>query len=293
MVNQQLIDYIKHEQQQGKSREDIVSALHSQGWQQADIDQGFASAASGAPATPMPMGQALPKAKQIFSDSWRIYKSHFKTLIILSAIPTISFAIVGLMFAGGAVAGTALKLNIQALGILGLLVALVAIIFLIYLSIWSAVALLFAVKDPAESLSWIEAYKRSKPKVNEFFSTNLLSGLATIGGFLLLIIPGIIFALWFSQSSYVVVEENLQNSAALKRSKYYITGRLGEVFGKFFFIGIITLAVYIAVGLIISPFGSKEGNPASFVTNIISILWTPLTVVYGYQLYKHLKATRP
>lgn len=43
MVNQQLLDYIKQQLQQGVSRDNITNNLISQGWQQSDVNEGFSS----------------------------------------------------------------------------------------------------------------------------------------------------------------------------------------------------------------------------------------------------------
>lgn len=44
MINQQLLDYIKQQLQQGVSREVISSNLISQGWQQQDVNEAFSQA---------------------------------------------------------------------------------------------------------------------------------------------------------------------------------------------------------------------------------------------------------
>lgn len=41
MTNQQLLDYIKQQLQQGVSREIITNNLISQGWQQPDVNEAF------------------------------------------------------------------------------------------------------------------------------------------------------------------------------------------------------------------------------------------------------------
>ncbi len=48
MVNQQLLDYIKQQLQQGVSRDVITNNLISRGWRQSDIDEGFSSVDSAA-----------------------------------------------------------------------------------------------------------------------------------------------------------------------------------------------------------------------------------------------------
>jgi len=55
MINQQLIDYIKQQMQQGVSLDNIKNTLRSNGWGDADIDQAFnnlATPLSGAPSVP-------------------------------------------------------------------------------------------------------------------------------------------------------------------------------------------------------------------------------------------------
>jgi len=48
--------------------------------------------------------------------------------------------------------------------------------------------------------------------------------LATVGGFLLLIIPGIIFFIWFGFAPYVCIIEGIGSTSALKRSKQLVKG---------------------------------------------------------------------
>lgn len=296
MINQQTIDYVDQQTKLGKNEEEIKTALLGVGWKAEDIAAAFASLKSG---VPVPVNSELPKARQILSESWIIYKNRFKTLIAIILIPTACYLV--LLFLAAIISVTAAAVLKQSspnviiwvvAGILGL----IALIFLIYVYIWSAVAQLYAIKDQAESIGWKEAFKRSRPKITPFFSTNLLSGLAVLGGLILFIIPGIIFGLWFCQAPYVVVEEGLTNTAALKRSKYYVKGRIGQIFGKLFYVGIITLGLYIGLAIILSLFGALIGikyGYLSWISNIFSLIWTPLITVYGYQVYKYSKATRP
>ncbi len=297
MVTQQLLDYIKQQTQTGKNKEEITTALLAKGWRAQDVEQAFAGMTSGAP---LPVAAELPKSKQILKESWAIYKNRFKTLITIILIPAtcyLLFILLGALIA--AITGGLLKQSpgsIQVLAIVGIILAAIAVIFFIYLYVWATVAQLYAIKDQTEGIGWKESFKRSRPKINPFFFTGLLNGLAVLGGMILFIIPGIIFALWFSQSPYIVIEEGLNNTAALKRSKYYVKGRISQIFGKLFYVGIITFGIYIGLMIILAIFGSLTGikyNNLSWIGNIFSLVWTPLVTVYGYQVYKYCKATRP
>ena len=58
--------------------------------------------------------------------------------------------------------------------------------------------------------------------------SSILAGLAVLGGFVLLIIPGIIFSTWFAFVIYAVALDGEKNTAALRASKRLVTGRWWE-----------------------------------------------------------------
>jgi hypothetical protein len=287
MVTQQLLDYISKQTQAGKSKEEIKAALLAAGWQANDVEQAFLNP-TGVPA---PTSDALPKSRQILKESWAIYKNRFNTLITITLIPTAIYLLLILIIGGNQSSG---QTRLSGLGTIGIILGIIAAILIIYLYIWGSVSTLYAIKD--QSLNWKNSYLQSQHKIGAYFLTALLFGLAVAGGFILLIVPGIIFGLWFSQSPYVVVEEGLTNSAALKRSKYYVKGRIGQIFGKLFYVGIVTLGLFILLSMILAIIASIIGikyTDISWINSIFSLIWTPLVTVYGYQVYKYCKSTRP
>jgi hypothetical protein len=130
----------------------------------------------------------------------------------------------------------------------------------------------------------------SKNKIGGLFLVGLLTGLAIMGGFILLIIPGIIFLVWFALSSYVYVYEGIGGTEALKRSKYYVSGRWGAVFWRFFFLFIISVVISIVIGIITGPFNSGDNKAVGqSIQNLVSFVWSPLAAAYGVALYNSLK----
>jgi uncharacterized membrane protein len=79
-----------------------------------------------------------------------------------------------------------------------------------------------------------------KPIVN-YFLASLLEGLIVVGGFILLIIPGIFFALRLQYTGYLVVDKNMGPVEAVKTS-WKITR--GNAWNLFFF-GILLFLVNI------------------------------------------------
>lgn len=97
-----------------------------------------------------------------------------------------------------------------------------------------------------KSTSAGESLKAGLSRLLPLVWTSILMGLAIMGGFILLIIPGILFAFWFSLATHVVVVEKISGGAALTRSKNLVSGNLGTLF----VLGIILFAIAFGVGMV-------------------------------------------
>ena len=75
-----------------------------------------------------------------------------------------------------------------------------------------------------------ESFRRSIRRFIPIVLTSILQYLAVGLGFFLLIIPGIIFGLWFTLSEVVVVLEGSSGVEALKRSKALMKGNIANLF---------------------------------------------------------------
>ncbi|MDC7221765.1 MAG: hypothetical protein PQJ59_17670 [Spirochaetales bacterium] len=90
--------------------------------------------------------------------------------------------------------------------------------------------------------------------LSNFFPLFLLSLLLTLGflgGYLLLVVPGIILLLAWSLYQPVFVEEGLRGKAALKRSRQLTKGFKGEIFGVAFMLVMLLYIVMLVLGGII------------------------------------------
>lgn len=275
MITPEMLEFIKHQKESGKSLEEIIQTLRKAGWQEADIQAGLN------PEQHTVVSQAkkqLPPAVEILKKAWEIYQKKFWLLIGISAVPAI-LVLIGAMFFGGAalLAGKTAPHTPSNIDAAGLILAIVFLIILIYIGIWSSTAEMMAIRDHAENLTFQETFARARPFISQFFFTNLLAGLIIMIGFILLIVPGIIFALWFSQSAYIVICEKVYYTEALKKSKSYVSGRLWEVFAKYLLIGAVVYGSVILTSFI------------PLLSNVLSFALAPLMLVYSYLLYQHLK----
>src|SRR3989338_2774959 len=271
MVNQQILDYIKQQVQQGVSQEQIKSSLMTNGWQENDVDEAFtALSETSAPLPQPPVPQqtqvSLPGAPAIFSQTWSLYKQRLVTFLGIMIIPTlVLLAFIGLLAlsAGGGFLGFDLLSPELAAGGIGLFILLAIVFFLaVFISqAWGQTALLYAIKDSQEGIGVIESYRRGWHKILSYYWVFLLFGFITIGGFFLLVVPGIIFAIWFSLAISILIDEDVKGMNALLKSREYVKGRWGSILWRFLFIEalffIILLVLVLMFIFLKIPYGAE------------------------------------
>lgn len=114
-----------------------------------------------------------------------------------------------------------------------------------------------------------------------FLIAHICSGLLIFVGFILLIVPGIILAVWFSLISYVVVVEKAGPIEALKRSKNLVKGYFWPVLGR--------VALILFLSLLAATVFSKLDLAGAIANFFISPLWLLMT----YLIYKDLAKIKP
>jgi hypothetical protein len=93
-----------------------------------------------------------------------------------------------------------------------------------------------------------EAYSYVLPKLATLLWASVLVAIVIMLGFLLLVVPGIIFGLWFALVTPAIVVEDLRATKAMSRSKRLASGNLGKIFGTLFVVGIISFIISGAIG---------------------------------------------
>lgn len=108
-------------------------------------------------------------------------------------------------------------------------------IILFPIGIWAQASGYEAVKRAVkgEVLKFKDTYKSSWKILWRFFLVNLVVGLIVVGGVVLLIVPGIMFAVWYSFSLWGVVDKGYGVGRSLKESKLLVKGKFWRVSGRF------------------------------------------------------------
>ena len=87
--------------------------------------------------------------------------------------------------------------------------------------------------------------------MGRLIGASILAGLVICLGFVLLIVPGVIWALWFMLVSSVAVLEGIGGSRALGRSRELMRGNLGKGFLLGLVLGIIGWLFGAGIGLVV------------------------------------------
>ncbi len=110
----------------------------------------------------------------------------------------------------------------------------------------------------------------------------LLSGVLTliyIFGFVLLIVPGILFVVWFAFSRFMAIEKGFGVKQSLSKSKELVKGVYWKILGRLIVFGAFTMAVQMVLSVI--PYG---------LGSIVSTLCGGADMRPLYLLYKELDA---
>lgn len=137
-----------------------------------------------------------------------------------------------------------------------------------------AIALFIKAKIDQKKIDYKQALLKAVKKWPHAIGTSLLTGIFLIGLFLLIIIPGIIFYVYWIFIVEVVILEKKYFWNAMKHSKSVVKGRWWSVFGIALLFGLLAALIGAVTG------GILGFVPDNFILNIIANTIIDLVLVY-------------
>jgi hypothetical protein len=162
---------------------------------------------------------------RFMSMGWEVYKHHFRSIAILVLIVAVPLDLLLYFMPSPAshVSSNAGLLLIQVVsGIIGVIFSSLSFIA-IYRLIESSLQ-----GDP---ISWQEAFRHALSRWGASLATWVTAWVILVGMTLLLVVPGIIWSVYYSFLLMVVSVRDLSGKAALDYSKQLVKGRWWRVFG--------------------------------------------------------------
>lgn len=254
------------------------------------------------PPPPMmsgPQGGIPPKRLgEILTAAFNIYKANASQLILIVAVVVVPLSLISAVFSGVVFAPDKVRVtNVggevvfdyagRGLGVALLAGAIGALIAVLISAVLQAAILRAAAQatigDPVD----VEAsYRYGLKRLWSVILVSILVGLVVAVGFILLVIPGIIFLVFLSVSIPVLIVEGRRGTEAMGRSWNLVKGNFWHAFG------VIVVAALI-VGIISGIIGAIGGHNWAvrwIFTSIAQILTVPFASLVSVLLYLDLRA---
>lgn len=126
-----------------------------------------------------------------------------------------------------------------------------------------------------KNAEFLRNFKKLKKILIIYMLLQILMILGILGGLLLLIIPGIIFSLFWAVASIVFIAEKKEIRQSMKRSRFLTKGFKGEIIISYMIIAIASLALYAIFAIIAS---ADLGGQTSFSALIFKMNKNPLSI---------------
>lgn len=238
------------------------------------------------------MEKKLIKITDLIKTGWDSYVHNFDKfllpIIIMLIIPVLS-------------------LGFEYFNYYNIIIIILIVAISIFISLWISIVLILITDKlyKKENFDVNQLYREAFSKIPSYLWVSVLVFLVVLGGFFLLIIPAILFAIWFEFAPYINVLENKNNKGlqALRTSKSLVKGRWWPTFWRLLvpplFIYVIVVIIIGALTYVlsggnldlISP-NSQSNLILNSLTTLILTILTPLFLTFVIILYNNLKATK-
>ena len=252
------------------------------------------------PGTPPGPGGFRPRTLgEILSEAFRIYRENAAKLMVIVAVVVVPLSFIGALL--GHFVGEPTLHRVKILGqpatieysrsfgvtILALLIA-AAIGVIIWAILQAAIlrgAAQATIGDPVD----VEAsYRWGLSRFGSVLLVALLVGIVVGVGFILLIIPGLIFLVFLSVSEPALIVENRRGTEALKRSWNLVRGHFWHAL-------VVILIAAIFTGIvqgILTAIGGHNWFVRWIFSAIAQILTSPFSALVTVLLYLDLRARK-
>jgi len=244
------------------------------------------------PLVPMTIGQILDR-------TFKLYRQSFIRFITIAAVVAVPVFLLQMVLQQAIQTRAAAPTVEEAQGVTGIAIggSLVLVFFTLVATMLCNGALAKSVSEAylGKDVSVGQAYRVVLPKLGTLILAAILVGLLVMIGFLMLIIPGIIFFLWYSLTAQAVVLENCSATGGMSRSKALLKGNLGKVFAVGFLVNIISAIVGGVFGAIGGLIGGGMQNPQSVLILtgafqvVGQVLATPISAAAFILLYYDMR----
>lgn len=246
--------------------------------------------------------KSLPEVGVLVKDAWNLLKIKalkFLTFYaILIGVYFLMVLVIGLLMFGLSVAGVALNPNAKdifnifaqpaTMGVIGIIILLITVAYVAFaMAIQAGFILLLA--DEKNEHSAFSYLKKGFAFAWPLFLASLLSMLLIMGGFVLLIIPGVIIMFFLAFSSFNIVLAKKGPMESIRMSVSMVKQHFGAVLGRMLLLMGIYVLVQVVVGQVANAL--KESGLGGIIFIMVLSFGAGLyAMTYVYTLYKQVRS---
>jgi hypothetical protein len=243
-----------------------------------------------------PRGAALPRPMgvgEILRTALQLYRRHWRTLLTIAAVVVVPLTLLQYLLGdlvrtrGETTRNGVVETATWSVGIAGLLAALAGIVM--YLVLTGAITRAVAAEVAGEDPSVEQSYRFGFHRLGSVLLVSVLVGLATIGGLILFIIPGIYIGVRLCVSIEALVIEGRRGTEAMGRSWGLVGGHWWHAFGTIVVAGLLT---GIVNAVITAPFGNTNWFAQGVAAAVATVVTMPYGALVGVLLYLDLRARK-
>jgi hypothetical protein len=230
---------------------------------------------------------ALPGIGELFSFSWHFYRRNIRRIVqVMAATAGAVIVLFGIVLVPLGVSPFAIDDSFFAPSLSEGLSALFIVVVLgaIFIFLWGESSLIVLLEK--EDLSFRELLAHALKFIAGFVWVSFITGVIVVLGFILLIIPGLIFFVWFNLSYLIYFFEHRRGFEAVKQSRAYVRGYFWPVAGRFL---VLFLVVSVPINILDAAGTFGHVDALVWLSNIASILAFPIILGYQYRLYLALR----
>ena len=244
--------------------------------------------------------QKIKPFSSLLKETWEIFKvdwSRFAKMIGLGILGIVPMIIVVVLFT---VNSFLFKESGAIYGIISIILGLIsiaAVVCAIYVGVVSKIGTFNLLKNRNGKI--YEMFKAGRQSFWGFIWISILTAVLVFLWTLALIIPGIIFSVYYSLSIYVFVFEGKTGMAAVKRSHQLIKGYWWAFLGRIILFSLLVIIIYIIASIIfglpilVTPANSLSRSMANGTTDVITSIFNafviaPLYMIFIGLIYKDL-----
>lgn len=212
-------------------------------------------------------GAPLPPVEALFSRSFEMFKRRFWPVFWVYLL---SFAASLLSVMAGVALWYVLQLVMPEWAATAIAVALGGGAVFV-LGSWIYASLIVVVADETKDVAG--ALRAGWPLTWRFMWFFAVAGFVIAGGFVFLLLPGLVLLIWFFASQFILYNEPHGGLSAMLRSREYVRGHFWDVS--------LRLLLLVLMSWV-----------AGMVPLIGQLIFTPFFMIYLYQMYLELKAVK-